>query len=130
MISYFNFKFDAPMGYDKLFPFLIISYYSFVIFILSFCWVKIIQPAEGYMNPYFITTPPLILTHRIFIWFSAIHSFGKTDCDSLLSVCVFFFKVCDSSLFFFFASSERKKTKKGYSCFFLYWFVVFYYGLG
>jgi hypothetical protein len=63
------FLFNAPIRYDKLFLFLIISYYSFIISIISFCWVKIISPAEGWMNPYFFLSPPI---------FSHSHSFSTT----------------------------------------------------
>jgi len=42
MISWFNLLFGASIGKDNLNPFLILSYSPFVIFILSFWWVRII----------------------------------------------------------------------------------------
>ena len=42
IISWFNLLFGASIGKDNLNPFLILSYPPFVIFILSFWWVRII----------------------------------------------------------------------------------------
>jgi hypothetical protein len=138
MISYFNFKFDAPMGYNKLFPFLIIFYYSFVIFILSFCWVKIIQPADGYINPYFITTSPLIFSRIVFLVVSLRFILSTaTHQSSLLSVCVFFlhrFRYASLSLSlylshvtYFFSTLPCSSICKLllWSVVFVYWFVAF-----
>lgn len=41
IISYYNLLFDAPVKYDKLYLFLILYIYSFVICILDLGWVKI-----------------------------------------------------------------------------------------